>query len=197
MNHYYTSNSNLNSDERKVNYTFKGKRINLLSDIGVFSKERVDFGTNVLLNSLDNLDNIHSVLDVGCGYGIIGISIANAYQDKKIVMIDVNDRCIELSKKNIKSNNLKNAFVFESNLYENINENFDMIISNPPVRAGKKIVLGIIEEGYKHLFKGGCMWIVIQKKQGAPSVEKKMEEVFGNVETINREKGYFVFKSIK
>lgn len=197
MNHYYQNNTNLKSDIRTIEYTFRSHKIRLVADNGVFSKDRVDFGTNVLLNSLDFADNCNSILDVGCGYGIIGISIAVCFKDKLVTMIDVNDRAIELVKSNILKNKCLNASCLKSNLYENIDASFDMIISNPPIRAGKNIVHGVVIEGYNHLNKGGSIWLVIQKKQGAPSMISKMEEVFGNVEIVKKESGYYILKSVK
>ena len=196
MGHYYTNDSNLESKERIIEYTFLGKRVKLISDNGVFSKNRVDFGTNVLLNSLEDLSNINSVLDVGCGIGIIGICIKVKYDNLNVTMIDVNNRALDLAKKNILLNNLTEINALESNLYENIQDKFDMIISNPPIRAGKEIVHGVVNEGIKHLNNGGFMYIVIQKKQGAESMMKKMEEVFGNIEVVNKESGYMILKSI-
>ena len=122
MGHYYITDSNLKSEKKEVKYTFKGVNVELYSDLGVFSKERVDFGTNVLLNSLEGIDNVESILDVGCGYGIIGICLAKKYSSKKILMIDVNSRCINLVNENINKNKLANAKVLESNLYENVEE---------------------------------------------------------------------------
>ena len=197
MGHYYISDLSLKSEKRKIKYTFKGVDVNLYSDLGVFSKERIDFGTNVLLNALDELEDVQSILDVGCGYGIIGICLAKKYMSKNILMIDVNSRCISLVNENIKNNNLHNASVLESNLYEKVDGTFDMIISNPPIRAGKAVVNNVVVEGYEHLNEGGSIWVVIQKKQGAPSLFKKMEEIFGNVDTVTKEKGYYIYKSTK
>ena len=197
MNHYYQNNENLKSNIRLVEYTFRGTKIKLDADNGVFSKDRVDFGTNVLLNSLEFSENCKSVLDVGCGYGVIGISIASHFKDMKVTMVDVNDRAIELVNKNIYKNKCLNANCLKSSLYEKIDSSFDMIISNPPIRAGKNIVHGVVVDGYNHLNEGGSIWVVIQKKQGAPSMMAKMEEVFGNVEVVNKESGYFILKSVK
>lgn len=197
MSHYYSYDPNLKSKKSEVQYTFKGTLVKLNSDLGVFSKERVDFGTNVLLNSLSDelLDSVQSVLDLGCGYGVIGISLAKKYPNMSVQMVDVNQRCVELTNENIKNNNIKNAKAIESDVYSNVKNNYDMIISNPPIRAGKEVVFKIVSGAINHLNNNGFVIVVIQKKQGAPSLIKKMEEVFGNIEVINKEKGYYILKS--
>lgn len=197
MSHYYTNDNNLKSDVRFIEYTYKGNVIKYAVDNGVFSKDRVDFGTNVLLNSLPEFKNNAKILDVGCGYGAIGLPLAKSNKTFEVDMVDVNLRAIELVKKNITYNIINNAVVFESNLYDNVNRKYDYIISNPPIRAGKDVVHGVVIGGYDHLNDGGEIIVVIQKKQGAPSMEKKMEEVFGNVSILNKENGYFILMSKK
>lgn len=197
MGQYFTNDNTIESKERLIEYTFLNEKIKLFSDNGVFSKNRVDFGTNVLLNSLEDLSNVQSLLDVGCGIGTIGICIKKKYNNIHVEMIDVNERAINLAKKNIQINHLKDIEAKISNLYENVTEQYDMIISNPPIRAGKQIVHGIVINGLKHLNHNGCMYIVIQKKQGAESMKKKMEEVFENVQVVNKANGYLILKSIK
>lgn len=196
MSHYYINDKNLGNEYRKFSYDFKGKRINFTSDLGVFSKDRLDFGTHVLLQSLPDLANKKSLLDVGCGVGCIGLSLKKAYNKLNVTMIDVNERCVQLSKKNAEDNSLEVNVMF-SNLYENVSEQYDIIVSNPPIRAGKQVVLGVVIDGHKHLNNDGEIYVVIQKKQGAESMKKKLEEVYGNVSVEAKEKGYFVFKSIK
>jgi 16S rRNA (guanine1207-N2)-methyltransferase len=196
MSHYYITDNNLKNESRTFSYDYKGKRLSFLSDLGVFSKDRLDFGTHVLLQSLPDFSDRKSLIDVGCGVGCIGICLKKAYPNLEVLMLDVHDRCIELTKKNIENNKIE-ATVLKSSLYENVNGSYEIIISNPPIRAGKKIVFGVVEDGFDLLKNGGEVYIVIQKKQGADSMKKKMEEVYGNVEVISKEKGYFVFKSIK
>lgn len=197
MNHYYTNNVNLKNEIRTIKYTYKGSEISFKTDSGVFSKEHIDFGTNVLLNSLEDLSNFSTLLDVGCGYGTIGLSIAKAYKNLKVDMIDINERAIGLANLNAKENNVDNAIAIVSNIYENINATYDVIISNPPIRAGKKVVFEIVEKANEHLNLNGFIYVVIQKKQGAPSLINKMEEVYENTEIVNKEKGYYIIKSVK
>ncbi len=197
MSHYFIDDKNLKSDIKELRYTFKNNNIIFKSDSGVFSREHIDFGTNVLLNSLEDLNNIKSVLDVGCGYGIIGLSIAKAYQNIDVQMIDINEKAVLLADINRRYNEINNAKVCQSNLYENVNGKYDLIISNPPIRAGKKVVFAIVEEGKDFLNDNGIIYVVIQKKQGAPSLYNKMMEVYKNVEIITKEKGYFIIKSVK
>lgn len=197
MGHYFINDPNLKSNKKQVKYTFLGKEIILNSDNGVFSKDRIDFGTNVLLNSLEDLNAIKSVLDVGCGIGIIGISLASKYNNLNVQMVDVNEKAVSLTNENIILNKLKNCKSYISNVYSEVNDSFDMIISNPPIRAGKDVVHKIASEAKDHLNDKGFFYAVVQKKQGADSFKKKLEEVYGNVEIVNKDSGYIIFKSIK
>lgn len=197
MGHYFINDPNLQSDIKTINYTFLKKEITLKTDNGVFSKNRVDFGTNLLLNSLDDLSNIKTLLDVGCGIGVIGISIAKKYSNINVQMVDVNERAVVLTNENIKLNNVNNCKCYISDVYDNVNDKFDAIISNPPIRAGKVIVHKIATDAKQHLNDNGCFFAVVQKKQGADSFERKLFEVYGNVEKINKDSGYIIFKSIK
>ena len=196
MGHYFINDPNLKSNKKQIKYTFLGKEIILNSDNGVFSKERIDFGTNVLLNSLEDLSNIKSVLDVGCGVGIIGISLAKKYDNLAVHMIDVNEKAISLTKENIAINKVENCQTYLSNVYSDVNEKFDMIISNPPIRAGKDVVHGIAIGAKEKLNNGGFFYAVVQKKQGADSFKKKLQEIYNNVEIVNKDSGYIIFKSV-
>ncbi len=197
MPHYYTNNVNLESDESKIIFRFREHELTFISDIGVFSKERVDYGSRALLDAMDISENQKTLLDVGCGYGTLGVSLAKVYPWLDVEMVDVNERAVLLSNKSIKINNLENAKAYLSSIYENVSGTYDVVISNPPIRAGKKVVHEILEKAYDHLNDKGELIVVIQKKQGAPSAKTKMEEVFGNCEIVNRDKGYFILKSKK
>jgi 16S rRNA (guanine1207-N2)-methyltransferase len=190
------NNSDLESKPKKIEAVFGEYRFSFLTDIGVFSKENVDYGSRVLINAIEPNEG-KRILDVGCGYGPIGIVLGTLFPKQRIDMVDINDRAIELARKNISLNKRDNVTVFKSNMYENVVDNYSMIISNPPIRAGKHIVHAIIENSIKHLLPEGELWIVIQKKQGAPSAKQKMQDIFGNVEVVKRDKGYFILKSVK
>lgn len=195
-NQYFENNTNLTSDIKQITYFYKGVELKFYADNGVFSKSGIDFGSNLLLKTV-NLNGAKKVLDVGCGYGTIGITLAKTYPDASVTMVDVNNRAIGLCKMAIKENSLENAEVFESYIYENINDKYDLIISNPPIRAGKSVVHGIIVGACEHLNDGGSMWCVIQKKQGAESAKKALKEVFKTVEVVEKDKGYEIIKAIK
>ena len=111
-------------------------------------------------------------------------------------MVDINNRALDLAKQNAEKNDVE-AMILSSNIYESVSGYFDHVISNPPIRAGKQVVHTIIEESKNYLLEDGDLTIVIQKKQGAPSAKAKMEEVFGNVEVVKKDKGYYILRSVK
>ncbi|WP_270314408.1 class I SAM-dependent methyltransferase [Streptococcus infantarius] len=191
---YYAENPDSAHDIHELKVTLLGQSFTFLTDSGVFSKKMVDYGSQVLLNTLD-FEKGKTLLDLGCGYGPLGISLAKV-QDVKPTMVDINNRAIDLAKQNAQKNGVE-ADIFQSNIYEKVNGTFDYIISNPPIRAGKQVVHTIISESINYLKVGGNLTIVIQKKQGAPSAKAKMEEVFGNVEILKRDKGYYILRSEK
>ncbi|WP_302192462.1 class I SAM-dependent methyltransferase [uncultured Streptococcus sp.] len=191
---YYAENPDSAHDIHELKVTLLGQSFTFLTDSGVFSKKMVDYGSQILLNTL-NFEKGKTLLDLGCGYGPLGISLAKV-QGVKPTMVDINNRAIDLAKQNAQKNGVE-ADIFQSNIYEKINGTFDYIISNPPIRAGKQVVHTIISESINYLKVGGNLTIVIQKKQGAPSAKAKMEEVFGNVEILKRDKGYYILRSEK
>ena len=191
---YYAENPDAAHDVQELKVELLGEKMTFLTDAGVFSKKMIDFGSQVLLSTLDFQEG-ESVLDVGCGYGPIGLSLAKA-QGVAVTMVDVNERALELAKKNAARNQLE-AQIFSSDVYEAVEGVFDHVISNPPIRAGKKVVHQVIAGSFDHLKTGGDLTIVIQKKQGAPSAKAKMEETFGNCETVKKDKGYYILRSEK
>lgn len=195
-NQYFENNQNLESNVNKISYYFKKTKLEFLSDNGVFSKKQIDFGSSLLLKTLV-INDAKNVLDVGCGYGPIGLTIAATNSTCFVTMVDVNLRAIALANKNKELNNVKNAEIFASDIYENINKKYDIIVSNPPIRAGKKIVHEISLKSYEYLNDDGSYWCVIQKKQGAESLYKALKSVFYNVEIVEKDAGYWIIKALK
>ena len=198
--HYYTENhENLKSNPNSYTFHYKNHKFIYTSDCGVFSKKYIDFGSYTLIDSFIPTVLDGSLLDVGCGYGPIGITIGVLYPKMKVTMVDINERAIDLAKKNIVQNKAQNVDVFKSNVFDNVDPEmkFQYILTNPPIRAGKKVIYEIYDKAFLHLNEGGELWVVIQKKQGAPSTKTHLEEVFGNCEIVSKEKGYFILKSVR
>ena len=199
-NHYYTKNPETESKEASWTFPLRGREFRFISDSGVFSKKTVDFGSRLLIETFRlNEEVAGDILDVGCGYGPMGLALAHAYPARLVEMVDVNERALSLARRNAEANNIRNVKVYESNTYDQVPQErqFAAIVSNPPIRAGKQVVHCILSEAHTHLLLGGTLTVVIQKKQGAPSAEQKMLDVFGNVEIIARDKGYWIIQSVK
>ena len=198
MSHYYSkTQDDIESNPQEFIFNFKEHTFKFHTDNGVFSKEYIDYGTFAMLKAFipNNIDL--PILDVGAGYGPIGIVISKLY-NKKTYMLEINERAYNLILKNIEENKA-DSIAYNSNLYEKLPLDFKFasIITNPPIRAGKDVVFSIYEGAYKRLDKNGELWVVIQKKQGAPSSKEKLESLFGNCEIITRDKGYYILKSVK
>lgn len=191
MSHYFTNDS-IESNEQIISCKINDISFSFYTDNGVFSKKGLDFGTRSLLENLD-IENLKGdILDFGCGYGPIGIYISKI-KNIQVDMVDINLRSISLTKKNALLNNVEiNAF--ESNIYENINKKYDFIISNPPIRVGKKILYEILFDASKYLKDDGELWIVINKDQGAKTVLKDLQKKY-KVELINKNKGFYIIKA--
>lgn len=158
----------------------------------------MDFGSRVLIDAFELPEVAGEILDVGCGYGPIGLSLAKAFPSREVHMVDVNERAMELAKENAKANNVENVSVFMSDRYEKVTStNYAAILSNPPIRAGKTVVHEILEKAKDRLVVGGELWIVIQKKQGAPSALERLESLYEEVEVVTKKKGYYIIKSKK
>ena len=198
-NHYYSQEPTTEHDFEQWSFELKGKNFQFVTDSGVFSRETVDFGSRVFIDTFnwEELPADGKILDVGCGYGPIGLAIAFASQ-RFVEMVDINSRAVELAQGNANRNGIEQVDIHQSNIYEAVHEEtYAAIVSNPPIRAGKKVVHEILTEAYPRLKSGGTLTIVIKKKQGAPSAKSKMAETFGNAEIVHKEKGYYIIKSIK
>ena len=191
---YFAENPDAKHDIHELNVELLGQQLTFLTDAGVFSKKMIDYGSRVLLSVLD-FEAGERVLDVGCGYGPLGLTLSKAY-GVAATMVDINQRALDLAQKNAERNQVS-AHIFQSNVYEKVSGVFDHIISNPPIRAGKQVVHEVISGSYEHLTEGGDLTLVIQKKQGASSAKSKMEAVFGNCEIVKKDKGYYILRSEK
>ena len=195
MQHYFTNNESLKSEFRNIVYKYNTYEFNFLSDNGVFSKDRIDYGSKALLEAYLELEGEgKEVLDLGCGYGLLGIVISKV-KNSKVLMADINKRAVHLTNKNIES--LKaNCEAVVSDAYENVEGKFDSIITNPPIRAGKDKVLEILLNAKYYLNEDGNLYYVIRKDQGAKSITKALEEVY-NIELIKKDKGFYIYKAYK
>ena len=191
---YFAENPDAEHDIHELKVQLLGQKMTFLTDAGVFSKKMIDYGSQALLKCLD-FHKQESVLDVGCGYGTLGLTLVKA-KEVEATLVDINQRALDLARQNAERNQVL-ATIFQSNLYQNVEGRFHHIISNPPIRAGKQVVHKVIAGSYAHLLDGGDLTIVIQKKQGAPSAKAKMEEVFGNCEILKKDKGYYILRSRK
>ena len=195
MKHYYTENDDLISEPEQFIFNYRGKALTFVSDNGVFSKKMIDYGSRVLLGAISIDSSKKTLLDVGCGYGTFGIALKSVYPFLEIDMVDVNDRALNLARENLKLNNMS-ANVYLSNTYDKVENKYDLIVTNPPIRAGKEIVTKILVESKKYLNLNGEIWVVIQKKQGAPSAKKNLESIFKKVDIVKRDKGYYILRAI-
>ncbi|MDD1766696.1 MAG: methyltransferase, partial [Candidatus Methanomethyliaceae archaeon] len=192
---YYSGEQQKEKKRFVLRLDIKGHRLELSSSSGIFSKDRIDLGTIVLLGSMV-LPEEGEILDMGCGCGVIGITVAKVRPRSRVTMVDINPTAIKLAKENIEKNSVTNAIAINSDLYSGLEgQKYDLIISNPPLAAGYKVVFPLIEDSKSHLKKGGYLQLVLRK--GVNAIPKKMYEVFGNVELLSRKSGYKVFRSIK
>lgn len=199
MDHYFTDNRHLAENRKEISFRFWCFTLTFLTDNGVFSKNGIDFGTRVLLKTLleHEAEMGDHLLDLGCGYGVIGIALKKGWPQRQVEMVDVNPRAVQLAKENAEKNHVE-ANIHISNVYEQVSrDTFTDIITNPPIRAGKTIIYQMFEEAWHHLANEGTLWVVIRKQQGANSAVKKINEVFGNCDIIHKEKGYFILKAKK
>lgn len=197
MSHYFTDKPETPHDEKLLTTTLRGQEFSFYTDSGVFSKDAVDFGSRTLIETMVIPDGA-AVLDMGCGWGPVGITAARINPAGTVLLVDVNTRALELAQRNIMVNKTPNAATLASDLYAKLEAmKFDIILTNPPIRAGKSVVHAIFAGAVEHLNPGGSLWVVIQKKQGAPSAEKRLNELFDKVHIRARNKGYYIFEAVK
>ena len=191
MAFYFDNKPKSISKENLIRCEINGNIYNFYTDNDVFSKKYLDFGTRTLLEAIDISEIKCDVLDFGCGYGPIGIIIKSKC-DCNVDMVDINSRAINLAVKNAKLNRV-DVNIFESDIYSNVDKKYNYIITNPPVRVGKKILYEILFGAKDYLKEDGSLYLVINKDQGAKSLKKDLEECY-KVTTLKKNKGFYVFK---
>ncbi|RLF86181.1 16S rRNA methyltransferase [Thermococci archaeon] len=194
MSHYYSQEPNVPLKTRMIEVVIRGERFRFITSSGVFSFGKLDRGTNLLIENMVLKKNWR-VLDLGCGYGAIGI-VASRFVNY-VVMTDINKRAVSIAKKNLKINNVKNAEVRWGHLYEPVKgERFHSIITNPPVHAGKDVLREIVINAPLHLYDGGLLQIVIRTNQGAKYIKSLMERNFKEVIEVSKGSGFRVYAGI-
>lgn len=196
--HYFTNQPSAKHKPFVFRATLRDKEYLFETDAGVFSRTEIDLGSKILIESLPaELGN--TVLDLGCGYGPIGMVAANLVNPTgHVYLVDINERAVELANKNIRTNGIPNANALVSNgLQELADLKFDYVLTNPPIRAGKKVIYSMLADAYAALNQGGCLFVVIRTKQGAKSLESYLNEIGANCSTIQKKYGFRVFKCCK
>ena len=194
--HYYTREPQSESRPVECEYVYRGERLRFVTDAGVFSKGEVDNGTRLLLEALPEQMS-GEILDLGCGWGVIGISIAKKWPECRVTMADVNLRALELSRENAKKNRVETECIESDGMAALAGRTFDAVVTNPPIRAGKQVIYQMFADAAKSLKSGGALYLVIRKQQGAESCIKYLKTIYGEVEKLDRSGGFWVIKGIK
>lgn len=190
--HYYTENPGSEHDFRTVRCSALGVEAEFLTDAGVFSRDGLDTGTRALLEALP--EPAGRVLDLGCGWGAVGVLMGKRWPKAEIVMTDINRRAAELARHNLAQNGVT-AQVFDGDGFENVPGDFDLIATNPPIRAGKAAIYALFADAKDRLRPGGELYIVIRKQQGAPSALKYLRKIFSEAEVVSRTAGFWVIRA--
>ena len=194
--HYYTAAPTSAHKPAEVRFAYRGHELVFATDSGVFSRTELDRGTEVLIDTLPD-DVSGQVLDMGCGYGAIGVAVGAHWPACRITMADVNQRACALARRNAEQNGVA-ARVLESDGYQNImGEKYDLILQNPPIRAGKAVIYRMFADASQCLCPGGELWLVIRKQQGAPSAITYLRTLFDSVETVEKKSGFWIIRCMQ
>ena len=198
MGQYFDNDTQLKSERRALKFAYKSIELTLYSDVGVFSKNEIDEGSIGLLNVVTSQALSGEILDVGCGYGTLGLTIAKLFKEVNVTLFDVNERAVELTKANINANHIDNANAFVASTYQAVaNNRFQTIVINPPIRAGKRVYYPLLVEALNYLTDGGTLYFVIRKSHGALSAKTHVEQHFGNCELMKKHHGFYIYQAIK
>lgn len=197
MSHYYLNDDNLKDNIKTIEFELFNHKFTFKTNAGVFSKDRLDFGSKLLIESVKINENIKSVADIGAGYGPIGITLASLNPNIDFHLYEINKKAVSLANYNKELNGVTNVFVYENNALDDVTKTFDLIVTNPPIRAGKDIVFKFYEQAFNSLNSKGLLYVVIQKKQGAQSSFQKLLELFENVTITTKKSGYWIIEAKK
>ena len=190
---YYTADPHSESKPVPCAFPYRGYGLNFMTDAGVFSKGELDVGSRLLLDALPALSG--DVLDLGCGWGAIGIAVAKANKDARITMADVNHRALGLCQDNCKRNGVTAQVVESDGMSAFVHRRFDAVVTNPPIRAGKQVIYQMFADASRSLNPGGALYLVIRKQQGAESCVKYLKTLYGEVEKLDKSGGFWVLKA--
>lgn len=194
--HYYTREPASESRPAECAFTYRGIGMTFVTDAGVFSRGEVDNGTRALLEALpEEMDG--EILDLGCGWGVIGISVALKWPEARVTMADVNLRALELARKNAEKNRAGVTCAESDGMEAFMGKAFDAVITNPPIRAGKQVIYKMFADAAECLKPGGALYLVIRKQQGAESCLKYLQTLYPRVEKLDRSGGFWVLKASK
>lgn len=195
MSHYFTDNRQLEHNRKEISFRFLGISYSFITDTGVFSKDKVDTGSTILLEAIAKEGIEGRVLDYGCGYGVIGIVLAKQF-GVEVVAADVNQRALELASENAATNQVKLEMVLIEDKVV-FTHKFSNIVLNPPIRAGKEVIYQMFSIAHDYLEDDGDFYIVIRKQHGAESAVRELKKMFPQVVIIQRDKGFQIVKSSK
>ena len=190
---YYTADPSSESRPVPCAFPYRGHGLNFMTDAGVFSKGELDVGSRLLLDALPALSG--DVLDLGCGWGAIGVAIARANKEARVVMADVNHRALDLCRANCERNGVTAEVLESDGMTEVLGRKFDAIVTNPPIRAGKQVIYKMFADAAVSLKDGGALYLVIRKQQGAESCVKYLKTLFNEVEKLDKSAGFWVLKA--
>lgn len=196
MSHYFENDNNLKEDKKIINVDMFGKGFRFSTNSGVFSKDKVDYGTKLLLNNIVIHKKSGKLLDLGCGYGVLGVILGENYKNLDIDMVDVNERAVTLANYNLQLNGVNGVNCYVSNIYEGVSSKYDYIVTNPPIRAGKDVLLQFLVGSYDYLVSDGQLWFVMRKDHGVKTMILRLQELF-DVQIVCRDKGFYIVKCVK
>ncbi|UCC68016.1 MAG: class I SAM-dependent methyltransferase [Armatimonadota bacterium] len=194
-NHYFTERPTSRGKRQTLTVTLRGRKLRLITESGVFSRARVDPGTRLLINHME-VGEEERFLDLGCGYGVVGIIAALLAPKGKVTLVDINERAVALARENLALNNIQNAEALQGDGFAPVaGRTFDVIALNPPIRSGLRVVHHLIEESSNHLSPQGCFYLVGRTRQGVIRLAQKMSQTFEHVQEIAKGGGYRVYRS--